>query len=161
VWRVRKGISGADIPIHARYAIHTKPEYYKGYDNKVYFTDTNIFNILKEKAKEKIKEEVIAEVKSFEPKYPLPVQLNAPIRQPNGEWSPGWWNIKDWHDYYVLLTGEEPRYTMKWYSQNSIEGCLRLFDVFPDYPSTSSSYRNRYVWLVIMPPDGNGRNVNI
>ena len=161
VWGVRKGVSGADIPIHARYAIHTKPEYYKGYDNKVYFTNTEIFNILKEKAKEKIKEEVVAEVKSFEPKHPLPIQLNAPIRQQNGEWSPGWWNIKDWHDYYVLLTGEEPRYTMKWYSQNSIEGCLRLFDVFPDYPSTSSSYRNRYVWLVIMPPDGNGRNVNI
>lgn len=161
VWGVRKGISGADIPIHARYAIHTKPEYYKGYDNKIYFTDINIFNILKEKAKEKIKEEVIAEVKSFEPKYPLPVQLNAPIRQPNGDWSPGWWNIKDWHDYYVLLTGEEPRYTMKWYSQNSVEGCLRLFDVFPDYRYTSSSYRNRYVWLVIMPPDGDGSNVNI
>jgi hypothetical protein len=29
VWGKRKGISGAEIPIHARYAIDKKPKYYK------------------------------------------------------------------------------------------------------------------------------------
>jgi hypothetical protein len=28
VWGNRKGITGKDIPIHARYAIDTKPKYY-------------------------------------------------------------------------------------------------------------------------------------
>lgn len=36
IWGVRKGVSGAEIPIHARYAIHEKPEYYKSYDGIVY-----------------------------------------------------------------------------------------------------------------------------
>ena len=33
VWGVRKGVSGAEIPIHARYAIHSKPTYYKSLGN--------------------------------------------------------------------------------------------------------------------------------
>ena len=161
IWGTRKGVTGAEIPIHARYAIQNKPKYYKAYDEKIYFTDLETFNILKENAKDTIKQEVISKVRSFEPKYPLPIQLKAPTRQPNGDWSPGWWNIKDWYDYYVLLTGEEPNYTMKWYSQNSAEGCLRLLDVFPDSHYTSPYYRNRYVWLVVMSPDGNISSVNI
>lgn len=37
IWGNRKGISGADIPIHYRYAIDKKPIYYKTYDSKVYY----------------------------------------------------------------------------------------------------------------------------
>lgn len=33
IWGVRKGVSGAEIPIHARYAIHNKPTYYKSLGN--------------------------------------------------------------------------------------------------------------------------------
>ena len=39
VWGKRKGISGADIPIHARYAIDKKPEYYKTLQGKIYYTE--------------------------------------------------------------------------------------------------------------------------
>lgn len=36
IWGTRKGVSGAEIPIHARYAIQNKPEYYKSFDGKEY-----------------------------------------------------------------------------------------------------------------------------
>lgn len=38
VWGKRKGISGAEIPIHARYAIDKKPVRYKAFDGRVYVT---------------------------------------------------------------------------------------------------------------------------
>lgn len=38
VWGKRKGISGADISIHGRYAIDKKPMYYKTLQGKVYYT---------------------------------------------------------------------------------------------------------------------------
>jgi hypothetical protein len=38
VWGSRKGVGGADIPIHIRYAIDEKPVYYKSYDGIAYCT---------------------------------------------------------------------------------------------------------------------------
>ena len=39
IWGVRKGVSGAEIPIHFRYAIHKKPEYYKAFNGDLFTTD--------------------------------------------------------------------------------------------------------------------------
>ena len=39
VWGTRKGITGVDIPIHMRYALNRKPEYYKNYNNEVYVSE--------------------------------------------------------------------------------------------------------------------------
>lgn len=39
IWGVRKGLSGAEIPIHFRYAIHKKPEYYKAFNGDLFTTD--------------------------------------------------------------------------------------------------------------------------
>ena len=38
IWGTRKGITGVEIPIHARYAIHNKPVYYHSYDGNTYTT---------------------------------------------------------------------------------------------------------------------------
>ena len=38
VWGVRKGINGADIPIHARYAIDKKPKKYLAFNGTLYYT---------------------------------------------------------------------------------------------------------------------------
>lgn len=38
VWGTRKTSSGAEIPIHMRYAIHKKPIYYKNYYGNIYYT---------------------------------------------------------------------------------------------------------------------------
>ena len=44
VWGTRKSISGSEIPVHFRYAIDTKPQYYVGYDNVLYATENIDFN---------------------------------------------------------------------------------------------------------------------
>lgn len=38
IWGTRKSSSGADIPIHFRYAIHKKPIYYKNYNGEVFIS---------------------------------------------------------------------------------------------------------------------------
>jgi hypothetical protein len=42
----------------------------------------------------------------------------------NGDWTPGWWDIRDWASYYKLLTGNDtdPPYSMKWYSRGDERG---------------------------------------
>ena len=39
IWGSRKGVSGAEIPIHMRFAIHKKPERYTTYEDKTYTTE--------------------------------------------------------------------------------------------------------------------------
>lgn len=42
IWGARKGVSGAEIPIHFRYAIHKKPEYYKNCNGISYYSYENL-----------------------------------------------------------------------------------------------------------------------
>lgn len=42
IWGTRKSIAGADIPIHLRYAIDSKPWYYKNYDGMIYVTQEGL-----------------------------------------------------------------------------------------------------------------------
>lgn len=39
IWGKRKGVSGAELPIHYRYAIHKKPEYYKNVAGEVFTSE--------------------------------------------------------------------------------------------------------------------------
>lgn len=39
IWGIRESASGAEIPVHLRYAIDSKPIYYKTYKGKVYTSD--------------------------------------------------------------------------------------------------------------------------
>ena len=79
IWGTRKGITGAEIPIHARYAIHNKPVYYHSYDGNTYTT------------------------------LEMNEVIKMPVRQKNPEGlDDNWWNIFDWAEYYKALTGEYP-----------------------------------------------------
>ena len=79
IWGTRKGITGAEIPIHARYAIHNKPVYYHSYDGNTYTT------------------------------LEMNEVIKMPNRQKNPEGlDDNWWNIFDWAEYYKVLTGEYP-----------------------------------------------------
>lgn len=79
IWGTRKGISGAEIPIHARYAIHNKPVYYHSYDGNTYTT------------------------------LEMNEVIKMPNRQKNPDrLNDDWWNIFDWAEYYKALTGEYP-----------------------------------------------------
>ena len=33
IWGIRKSVTGAELPVHFRYAIHKKPTYYKSLGN--------------------------------------------------------------------------------------------------------------------------------
>jgi hypothetical protein len=48
--------------------------------------------------------------------HTIPDNLVAPQKAADGNWTPGWWDIRDWYEYYTLLMDEQPNYTMKWYS---------------------------------------------
>ena len=79
IWGTRKGITGAEIPIHARYAIHNKPVYYHSYDGNTYTT------------------------------LEMNEVIKMPNRQKNPDGlNDDWWNIFDWAEYYKALTGEYP-----------------------------------------------------
>ena len=46
VWGKRKGLSGADIPIHARYAVDKKPVYYQTLDKRIFYNNKQRENSL-------------------------------------------------------------------------------------------------------------------
>jgi hypothetical protein len=147
IWGERTGISGAKIPVHMRYAIDKKPSYYKAFDGKIYTTDAETFRKILADAQENIKKDFYNRVETFECAYAPPADLVAPKRQPDYSWSPGWWDIRDWCEYYTLLTDKVPSYTMKWYSQNDASGCIPIADI-PGQVSTG------YCWLIIRRPNG-------
>ena len=148
VWGVRKGISGTDIPVHLRYAIDTKPTYYKNIGGQIFMTDRSVIENMKEAAKQEITTDYLTKIKNFSINYPVPTGFKPPVQQEDGSWSAGWWDIRDWYEYHKLLTGEGPNYTMKWYSQNDATGAVPVWDLpgfnEKDYPG----YENKYAWTI-------------
>ena len=151
IWGNRKSITGADIPIHLRYAIHKKPKYYKAFDGKVYTTDADYAKQILTKVYSQITMHYRSPLADFEMEYQddMPPNLIRPEKKANGLYTPGWWDIRDWARYYKLVmnTDEDPKYTMKWYSHNSLEGCVPVttlnIDNLPRWIGD-----NAYCWLV-------------
>lgn len=149
VWGSRTTINGGSVPIHMRYAIDDKPVYYKNYEGKIYTTKADLVNTIKEKKKQEIINDITDRIASFSFKYSMPDnRFIAPTKQEDGSWSVGWWDIRDWYEYYTLLKQESPNGTMKWYSHNNAEGCVRVNTLIPWYNP------NLYSWLVAVQPDG-------
>ena len=148
VWGERQGISGKALPVHMRYAIDKKPVYYKSFDDKIYTTDEATFRELLEQALKDVQTNYFNKINSFEPIHEVPNNLAAPKKLENGGWSAGWWDIRDWYQYYTLLMDEQPNYTMKWYSQNDETGCIPQKDI-PGYENST-----QYCWLIIQNKDG-------
>lgn len=160
VWGKKKTTSGSELDIHMRYAIDKKPYYYKTYDGKVYTADKSIFDDLYDKKYKEIQNAVMLEVLKYQPTYnsASKYKLEIPEKLSDGSWSPGWWDVRDWYEYYKMLTdGQEPNGTMKWYSHNSLEGCVPIKTITAHLPLTSSYIPindDTYVWLVIITPQG-------
>ena len=150
----RKSATGADILIHMRYAIANKPIYYVTMDGKGYFTNEDDINALKEKKKEEIANQFQQKVDTYIPAHldQLPSNLQKPQKNAkDGSWGPGWWDIRDWYEYYYMLKGEYPNGSMKWYSTNDINGCIKINSI-PGYEQRDDRY---YCWLIIQYPNGN------
>lgn len=143
IWGTRKGVSGKEIPIHARYAIHKKPVYYKSFDGIVYADQAYYENLVKTES-DALLASMTNRVKNFEPTYQNTIGLQMPTKRDDGSWTPGWWDIRDWHTFYYLLEQKEPNGTMKWYSMNNEQGCALLTDL---------GYDKLYGWLIIVNPE--------
>lgn len=148
VWGKRKSLSGAEIPIHARYAIDKKPVYYKSLDHHIYTTDLNYLDEAELMSYDfnPSTNPILDQILNFQMEHQLPagLQADAPTQLQDGSWTPGWWSIQDWARFYELLTGEQPRDTMKFYSQGTLDGCINT-NKLPGYSSYSDAYK---VWLV-------------
>lgn len=84
IWGVRKGASGAEIPIHARYAIHEKPVYYQSFEGNIYTT-------------------LQADDLGYQPNEKmLPEYLRYGFDKK-------WWHFADWAEVYKKGFGEYPK----------------------------------------------------
>ena len=104
VWGVRKTATGAEIPIHSRYAIHEKPIYYKNFDGEV-FTTFDIEDIIPTANKDL-----------------LPECLKSGFEY-------DWWDIAEWAELYKAMTGEYPQDRIGTYAKYTCK--LDLNKYFP------------------------------
>ena len=79
IWGSRTGVSGAQIPVHLRYAIDNKPTYYTSLDGVTYTVRTE--------------EEVEWDKKNFEYDIPEGGYQKEPSRFGLSE---DWWEVRDW-----------------------------------------------------------------
>ena len=152
VWGVRKGITGQDIPIHARYAIDKKPFFYRSFDDKFYIADASYAEgIDKTTIKTIVKRLIRERIINFQPRHGVYKDLlQKPEKQDDYSWSPGWWDIRDWCEFYSILTLEQPIYTMKWYSRNDEKGCVDISSLPSELPQKSNYNPNGQCWLIII-----------
>lgn len=147
IWGTRTSIQGTEVPIHLRYAIDDKPIFYKNKEGKAYVTDMSIFEELKAEAKKQVIDSIHERIQNYRLRYDVPEELPKPRRQADGSWGPGWWDIRDWHDYYYLLTLTVPSYTMKWYSKGGYEGCVPATSLDIEY--SWGNPEDWYTWLLV------------
>lgn len=151
IWGTKKSVTGKELPVHLRYAIDDKPKYYKNTEGKIFISDLEILNEIKKEIEDRVTISVKKELDEYQPAYSNTYGLPLPEKQDDGSYSSGWWDIRDWHDYYVLLTGKEPLYTMKWYSQNNETGFVHHTEIpLPMKGNNISFYE--YSWLIIVNP---------
>ena len=127
VWGTRKGVDGAELPIHARFAIHKKPVYYKTFDGEVFTTED------------------LDAVVSLPNRDMLPNCLKEGF---DGEW----WNIFDWAERYKILTGEYPQGYVADYANRTCK--LDLNKYFPPMNSNQKWNANRPLFLFDITPEG-------
>ena len=121
IWGTKKTISGNEYPVHLRYAIDKKPKYYKTIDGHIYSTMKKTTMEIYQEVREEAQLEYNAMITNHK-KAPLPQGL-----------SNDWWQMEDWANLYMEMTGftEMPN---EWLD-NYITGegdCLDLMTLFPN-----------------------------
>ena len=67
IWGNRKTASGTELPIHYRCAIDRKPIYYKTFNNKIFVATKEFYNLIYEKVKRELYEEIMETAQNFKP----------------------------------------------------------------------------------------------
>ena len=149
IWGTYQTPSGMEIPIHLRYAIDNKPTIYKTLEGKYYLTSMDELEKIKQELLDKLTAEKYDKIKNYKPNYSLPSNLNTPEKLDDGSWTPGWWDIRDWQDYYYLIKNEYPTGSMKFYSQMDETGYVKLSSI------QIHGYNENYVtWMLERDPNG-------
>ena len=151
IWGKKKTVHGSEIPIHMRYAIDEKPNYYKSFDGKIYTTNPDLVEEIKQQRLEEVIAEVQEQIANFELSYPASLAgLDNPIKQSDGSWSAGWWDIRDWYNYYYFLTQTYPNKTLAIYTKNNWDGCIYGRNL----PQLSLISSQSYIWLYVINSNG-------
>ena len=156
IWGERESVTGVKIPIHYRYAIDEKPIYYKTIAEKEFFSSPEELEKKKESERLKALEKFKHRINSFSLQYPITIDgMAAPKPILEGEdrvgWEVGWWDIRDWYEYYSLITKTEPNGSIKWYSQRNESGYVKI-GTLPNY--SRDTYRQFACWLLADNNDG-------
>lgn len=110
IWGVRKGISEAEIPIHLRYAIDTKPWYYKNYDGVIYITQEG----LEEYEKLRVATILYELTNDATITYTAGGSVFHTTALPAGL-SSDWWEIDDWARRYLYYADINNTHSIKYY----------------------------------------------
>ena len=164
VWGVRKGITGIEIPVHARFAIDKKPIYYKRIDGKIFAT---------KEGWQKYKQLMLQYAESNEAvglsgftRSHIPDNIQI-IDSTGNDCSDDWWDLKEWAEYYRFLTGYYPVGPAHNFSTESFHGSIRFGNSSPSYsgvvPITNSQrYRDaNNTWQTEMYWEYNPNNLTI
>lgn len=125
IWGVRTGVSGAQIPIHLRYAIDTKPTYYTSLIDGVTYTT-------------KTKEEVDWDKENFNYDLPKGGYQKEPSRFGLSE---DWWEVRDWAKAWEFSGLEVPTAQLGKY-------CPTRSVIVPEGETPPSTGPNREVTFV-------------
>ena len=94
IWGTRLGAGGKEYPVHLRYAIDKKPEYYKSFDGQVYCTKRKSQALIQKEINEEAVSSLAQIIANYK-KAPLPYGL-----------SDQWWSMEDWANLYKEITGQ-------------------------------------------------------
>ena len=141
IWGTRKSITGAEIPIHARFAIHEKPEYYKTFEGNIYCTEEYQGELNAEFKRVDWREIIYQMAKDYyknnqEESFSYILTQNNCI-------------INDLGEYVVLYPSGQTGYEMFY---EDIQGFWRqLYDPEPEliYPSTGGEYIETRLYKVL------------
>ena len=105
IWGKKKNALDHEIPIHMRYAIDIKPQFYRAFDGQAYVTL---------EGQKLWTDEVVENQQEFR-KHVLPdtLQKNDPL---------SWWHIEDWYEYYHHITGSYPDKELRKYQAKNSTG---------------------------------------
>lgn len=131
IWGVRTGASGAEIPIHARYAIHEKPVYYQSFDNNIYTT-------------------LQADDLGYQPnKKMLPEYLLYGFDKK-------WWHIADWAEVYKKGFGHYPEGGIGQYGMS-----ICYFDLNGNAPVGGTAFHDPDLPLFLFETNKYGQIINV
>ena len=129
VWGTRETTS-SKVPVHLRYAIDIKPQYYRNYNGEVFTTKD------------------LDEVIIYPEKSMLPDILAY------GDYEGEWWDIHDWAEQYKTLTGTYPEGIMGTYGNRTCKIDLNQY-----FPAGTTWDKNRPLFLFEVNSDGTLGNI--